>query len=117
MTHDLPRFSHPFITGDSRFRFGAEMISPPSRLHSLLLPGGTPPAFDISANYAVVRSYTLAASLPVSSAHRSECGTGARQALVTQPAVEALDMAILHRPPRLNVHQSDLPLLGPAQHS
>src|SRR5260370_35288260 len=39
------------------------------------------------------------------------------QTLVAQPSVEALDMSVLHRPARLDVHQSDLPVLGPAQHT
>jgi len=34
------------------------------------------------------------------------------QALVAQPSVEALDMAVLHRPARLDVDQPDLPVLG-----
>jgi hypothetical protein len=35
------------------------------------------------------------------------------EALVAQPSVEALDMAVLHRLARLDV---DLPVLGPADH-
>src|ERR1039458_8264264 len=39
------------------------------------------------------------------------------EALVAQPSVEALDMAILHRPSRLDVHQPNLPVFRPAQHA
>src|SRR5438552_165451 len=39
------------------------------------------------------------------------------QALVAQPAVEALDMSVLHRPAGLDVYQPDLPVLGPTQHA
>src|ERR1035441_1390727 len=39
------------------------------------------------------------------------------EALVAQSPVEALDMAILHRPSRLDVHQPNLPVLRPAQHA
>jgi hypothetical protein len=38
-------------------------------------------------------------------------------AFVAQSSVEALDMAILHRPPWLDVHQPNLRVLGPAQHT
>jgi hypothetical protein len=39
------------------------------------------------------------------------------EALVAQPPVEAFDMAILHRPSRLDVHQPNLPVFRPAQHA
>ena len=39
------------------------------------------------------------------------------EALVAQPAVEALDVAVLHRAARLDVHQADLPVFGPADHA
>jgi hypothetical protein len=39
------------------------------------------------------------------------------QALVSQSPVEALDMAILHRPSRLDVHQPNLPVFRSAQHA
>src|SRR4029077_20437094 len=39
------------------------------------------------------------------------------EALVAQPSMEALDMSVLHRPARLDVHQPYLPVLGPAQHA
>ena len=38
------------------------------------------------------------------------------EALVAQPPVDAFDMAILHRPARLDVHQPNLPVFRPAQH-
>ena len=38
------------------------------------------------------------------------------EALVTQSAMEALDVAVLHRSPRLDVNQADLTVLGPTQH-
>src|SRR5665213_2112490 len=39
------------------------------------------------------------------------------EALVAQPSVEALDMPVLHRLAGLDMHQPDLPVLGPAQHA
>jgi hypothetical protein len=36
---------------------------------------------------------------------------------IAQPSVEALDMSILHRPSRLDVHQPNLPVFRPAQHA
>ena len=39
------------------------------------------------------------------------------EALVAQPSVEAFDMPVLHRLAGLDVHQSDLPVLGPTQHA
>src|SRR5271170_6941857 len=39
------------------------------------------------------------------------------EALVAQPSVKALDVAVLHRAPWLDVHQSDLPILRPGQHA
>src|SRR5277367_3542420 len=39
------------------------------------------------------------------------------EALVAQPSVEALDMAVLHRAARLDMHQPDLPVLRPRQHA
>src|ERR1700678_3972582 len=38
------------------------------------------------------------------------------EALVAQPAMEALDVAVLHRAARLDVHQPNLPVFGPADH-
>lgn len=38
------------------------------------------------------------------------------QALVAPPPVEALHVSVLHRSARLDMHQRDLPHLGPAQH-
>src|SRR5208283_1217519 len=38
------------------------------------------------------------------------------ETLVAQPAVEALHVAVLHRAARLDVDQTDLPVLGPGQH-
>src|SRR5271166_6813172 len=38
------------------------------------------------------------------------------EALVAQPAVEALDVAVLHRTTRLDMHQPDSPVLSPADH-
>ena len=37
------------------------------------------------------------------------------QTFIPQPTVEALHVAVLHRPPWLNVDQLNLPLLAPAQ--
>src|SRR5205085_12605916 len=37
------------------------------------------------------------------------------QTLIPQSSIEALHVAVLHRSPRLNVDQLDLPLLAPAQ--
>jgi hypothetical protein len=39
------------------------------------------------------------------------------QAFVSQPAVEALDIAVLHRAAGLDVNQADLPILCPGQHA
>jgi len=39
------------------------------------------------------------------------------EALNAQPPVETFNVAILHRPSRLDVHQSDLPVFRPAQHA
>lgn len=39
------------------------------------------------------------------------------EALVAQPSLEALYMSVLHRPTRLDVHQPDHPVFGPAQHA
>src|SRR5271163_4799512 len=39
------------------------------------------------------------------------------QALVPQPSVEALHIPVLHRPSGLDMHEGDLPLLGPADHA
>ncbi len=42
---------------------------------------------------------------------------GCVEALVAQAAVEALDMAVLHRPSRLDVHEADLEVFRPADHA
>src|ERR1700743_3215155 len=39
------------------------------------------------------------------------------EALVAQPAVEALDVSVLHRLDRLDVDQADFPLLRPSDHA
>src|SRR5277367_3415616 len=39
------------------------------------------------------------------------------EALVAESPVEALDVAVLHGTAGLDVHQSDLPVLGPGQHA
>src|SRR5215831_2277044 len=39
------------------------------------------------------------------------------EALVAQPSVEALYVTVLHRAPRLDVHQIDLSFFYPAQHA
>ena len=39
--------------------------------------------------------------------------SGSIEALVAQPSVKALDVAVLHRASGLDVHQSDLPVLRP----
>lgn len=39
------------------------------------------------------------------------------EALITEPAVETLHVAVLHRPAGLDVHDLDLALLGPAEHA
>src|SRR6202453_5540705 len=39
------------------------------------------------------------------------------EAFVAQPPVEAFDVSILHRPSRLDVHQTNLPVFRPPQHA
>src|SRR5271155_2511191 len=39
------------------------------------------------------------------------------EALVAESPVEAFDVAVLHRATRLDVHQPDLPVLRPGQHT
>jgi hypothetical protein len=39
------------------------------------------------------------------------------EALIAQPAVEALHVAVLHGAPRLDVYQVDLAFLRPSQHA
>ena len=42
---------------------------------------------------------------------------GCVEALVAEPAMEALDVAVLHRSARLDRNQLDLALFGPAEHT
>ena len=97
---DLPPFSHSFITGDSQLRLTKEQGHGPATFECLAeLPWG-----------AVVERAMGALAVVLLTPGR-ECTPDVVQgaepvsveALIAQPAVEALDVAVLHGPARLDV--------------
>jgi len=97
---DLPRFSQPAIAGVSRFCFGRE------------LPWDPVAKRTVRTLAVVVLAPCLQRLAHIVESAEPACV----QALVAEPSVEALHMAVLHGTTPLDMDQADLALLGPAQH-
>src|ERR1019366_2269705 len=126
---DLPPISQPLITRVSRFWFSSEIISqPPSRLCkcgkrsvlSHICIACLPELFRRPVCERAVRTFAVVLMTPAcqDAPYIIQRAEPVRvEALVAQPSVEALDMSILHRPSRLDVHQPNFPVFRPAQHA
>lgn len=114
----MPVISQPCITGESRqvlWLWFAKGAGP--WLCSLRACGETPVAFCSRVSYAVDKCCTPAATLTSYTEHPSACETNWCSGTHRATCRGTFNMAILHRPSRLDVNQPDLPVFRPAVHA